>query len=53
MRRYELFQHLDGSQQRINGDAYWVMHPQESITEKPPITAQHDGAGDNAEEHQS
>ena len=49
MRGHKLFQHLDGSQQRINGDAYGVMHPQKTITEKPPITAQRKGVGGHAE----
>jgi hypothetical protein len=49
MRSYKLLQRLGGSLQRIDGDAFELIHPQETIVEKPPINSQRDGAGDNAE----
>ena len=49
MSGYKLLLRLDGSLQRIGGDAFGVIHPQETIVEKPPIDSQRDGAGDNAE----
>ena len=52
MRGDKLLQRLDASLQRIDGDAFSVIHPQETMVEKPPITAQHDGADGNSEELQ-
>ena len=49
MSGYKLLQRLDGSLQRIDGDAFGVIHPQETMVNKPPIGSKRDGAGDNAE----